>query len=73
MTVMRSIGSGSAGRVLAAMSRATGVAVAVFFAVHLPLAVQGGHIPAFGLIERAGFALMVAYLITVAVTLRGQR
>ena len=45
-------------------------AMALFFAIHIPLAVMGSRIPAFGLLERAGFALVISYLIMLAMTVR---
>lgn len=42
----------------------------VFFSIHLPLAIMGSRIPAFGLLERAGFALVIAFFILLAVTIR---
>lgn len=45
-------------------------AMVLFFAIHLPLAVTGSGIPAFGLLERAGFALVISYLILLALTVR---
>lgn len=45
-------------------------AMALFFAIHLPLALMGSRIPAFGLLERAGFALVISYLIMLAMTVR---
>lgn len=44
--------------------------MAIFFAIHLPLAVLGSRIPAFGLLERVGFALVIGYLVLIAVTVR---
>lgn len=44
--------------------------MALFFAIHLPLAVMGSRIPAFGLLERVGFALVIGYLVLIAVTVR---
>lgn len=44
--------------------------MAIFFAIHLPLAMMGSRIPAFGLLERAGFALVISYLIMLALTVR---
>lgn len=70
LTVMRAIGTGPTSRLLVRMSAITATLVGVFFAVHVPVAMNGGRIPAFGLVERAGFALMVVYLIALAVTLR---
>ena len=46
-----------------------GVLVAVFLVVHLSLVSVGSGIVAFGLIERVGFAVMIGYLILLAVTI----
>jgi hypothetical protein len=37
--------------------------VAIFLVIHLPLAVAGSGIAAFGLLERLGFAIMIGYLL----------
>lgn len=46
------------------------IGTALVFAIHLPLAVQGSHIPAFGLVERVGFVVMVAFLVVLSGMLR---
>jgi hypothetical protein len=43
--------------------------VAIFLAIHLPLAMSGSGIAAFGLLERAGFAIMIGYLFLLAATI----
>lgn len=41
-----------------------------FFAIHIPLALMGSRIPAFGLLERAGFALVIGSLVLMALAIR---
>lgn len=53
-----------------ALSLAVCIGTAVVFAIHLPLAVQGSHIPGFGLVERIGFIVMVAFLVVLSGMLR---
>jgi hypothetical protein len=43
--------------------------VAIFLAIHLPLAVAGSGIAAFGLLERLGFAIMIGYLLLLGATI----
>ncbi|GAB3766219.1 DUF998 domain-containing protein [Microlunatus parietis] len=45
-------------------------AVLIFLSIHLPLALAGSGLPAFGLLERIGFAFLIGYLILLAVALR---
>lgn len=45
-------------------------AVLVFLSIHLPLALAGSGLPAFGLLERIGFAFLIGYLILLAAALR---
>lgn len=42
--------------------------VATFLAIHLPLAMAGSGIAAFGFLERAGFVIMIGYLFLLART-----
>lgn len=46
------------------------IATGVVFAIHLPLAVAGSHIPMFGAVERFGFLVMVAYMVVLSGTMR---
>lgn len=55
------------------LARAVACVMALFFAIHLPLALLGSRIPAFGFLERAGFALVIGYLILMAITVRVER
>lgn len=43
--------------------------VGLFLAIHLPLAFAGSGIAAFGLLERAGFVIMIGYLFLLAATI----
>ena len=52
------------------LSLAVCIGTAVVFAIHLPLAVQGSHIPMFGLVERIGFVVMVSFLVVLSGMLR---
>lgn len=52
------------------LSLAICIGTALVFAIHLPLAVQGSHIPGFGLVERIGFVVMVAFLVVLSGMLR---
>jgi hypothetical protein len=45
-------------------------AVVIFLSLHLTLTLHGSGIPAFGLLERVGFAFMIGYLILLATALR---
>ncbi len=46
------------------------IATGIVFAIHLPLAVVGSHIPMFGAIERFGFLVMVAYMVVLSGTMK---
>ena len=48
---------------------ALAVLVGAFLAIHLPLAAAGSGIAAFGLLERAGFVIMIGYLFLLARTI----
>lgn len=45
-----------------------GTLVGLFLAIHLPLAFAGSGIAAFGLLERAGFVIMISYLFLLGAT-----
>lgn len=56
-------------RHVARLGAVFGAAVVLFLAVHLPLAATGSGIAAFGLLERVGLVLMIAYLFLLAATI----
>ncbi len=58
------------GRILVRAAAGLSGAAVIFLSIHLPLALTGSGIPAFGLLERIGFAFMIGYLILVAAALR---
>ncbi|QDP97677.1 DUF998 domain-containing protein [Microlunatus elymi] len=43
--------------------------VGAFLAIHIPLAIAGSGIAAFGFLERAGFVIMISYLFLLAATI----
>lgn len=55
---------------LAVLSLSVCAGTALVFAIHLPMAAMGSHIPLFGLIERVGFVVMVAFMIVLSGMLR---
>ncbi|MFW6597088.1 DUF998 domain-containing protein [Propionibacteriaceae bacterium Y2011] len=57
-------------RQLRGLSLAVLAGTALVFAIHFPLAAAGSHIPMFGLIERIGFVVMVAFLVVLSGMLR---
>lgn len=58
-------------RALIRLAIAFGIVVALFMAIHLPLfLITGTGLPAFGLLERFGFAIIIASLVLAAVTVR---
>lgn len=60
----------TSGRALVRVAAGLLAAVVIFLSIHLPLAFAGSGIPAFGLLERIGFAFMIGYLILLAAALR---
>ncbi|MFC7623578.1 DUF998 domain-containing protein [Microlunatus sp. GCM10028923] len=70
--VARTSGWCRAGHARSLVGLAAGLlgAVLVFLSIHLPLALAGSGLPAFGLLERIGFAFLIGYLILLAVALR---
>jgi len=72
--VGRALARTAGGAVWARRLACCGVVVAAltgaFFAIHLPLMAMGSHIPAFGLLERAGFVIMVGVLTLLGLAAR---
>lgn len=70
--VARTSGWCRAGHARSLVGLAAGLlgAVLVFLSIHLPLALAGSGLPAFGLLERIGFAFLIGYLILLAAALR---
>ncbi len=60
----------AAGRALVGVAAGLLGAVVIFLSLHLTLTLHGSGIPAFGLLERIGFAFMIGYLILLATALR---
>lgn len=48
------------------LSMAVCISTGVVFAIHLPLAVVGSHIPLFGAVERLGFVVMVSFMVVLS-------
>lgn len=57
---------------LVRLAKVVAAVTVAFFAVHVPLALMGSRIPAFGLLERAGFALVIGSLVLMALAIRCQ-
>lgn len=55
---------------LVVLAKVVGGVTAGSFAVHLPLALVGSRIPALGLLERAGFALVIGSLVLMGLAIR---
>lgn len=60
----------ASGRALIGVAAGLLGAVVIFLAIHLTLVLHGSGMPAFGLLERIGFAFMIGYLILLATALR---
>ncbi|WP_164545059.1 DUF998 domain-containing protein [Antribacter gilvus] len=59
-------------RLLRSSAYVLGALVGAFLAIHLPLAMVGSGIVAFGLLERIGFIIMIGFLFLIGATIDGE-